>query len=472
MDEEELERQHLQGKITPFQIQMGYQVLELLFVLPLILLPALFVYLCASFETYNIFDVKIPGRNAFMEFIRWSLFLAIMYATLLGLQIALQVVPSLGVWIVEVLKGRPSYTARRRMHYARDAKAWLALACFFLVLAIVSASILYDSSFLESVTKTFKGKDHNIGSSMSERLFVVAFIFAGLVGMAKYALAAIAYNFHRAAFSLRIHHSNCSFDVLDRLYKCLSRGIAGGAAGQVGSGHNALSKKYSRKIELSMDRGMDLSSAKRCEEIADTLFDRLCPKNRDHLRAEDIRPFVDSREVAEAFAVFDRGQTGQVNRQDMQEAVYLIFEERSNICRSLAYHGKIVRKLDGVLLFIAFSVALLFALTLFKLQQTIIALVFAVIYGGVNYLMQESLRGLYESLSFIFVVHPFDVGDWVIIQGETLLVDKIELFSTIFRKGDGTAVYMANPVLAKLNIYNTLSHRQYRVLPNSLAPEK
>lgn len=455
LDEEELERQHLRGKIAPFRIQMGYPILELLFVLPLILLPAAVVYFCYSFETYDIFDVKIPGRNEFMEFIRWSVFFAIMYAIFSALEIAVQIAPSLITWLTEVMTGRESYTARRRMHYARDAKQWFAIASFFLALAVVSASILYDSSFLESVKKTFSSSSNqNIGSTMIERLFVVAFLFAGLIAVAKYALAAIAYNFHRSAFSLRIHRSNRSFDFLDRLYKFLSRGIVNGAAGQMGSGHNALSKNYSRKIELSMDRGMDLSSAKRCEEIATVLFVKLCPRTRDYLKPDDIRPYVDSAEVVEAFAIFDKDQTGQVNHREMQAAVYSIFEERTHISRSLEYHGKIVRKLDVVFFLIAILVALLLALSLFQVQKTAIIIVFAVIYGGINYVMQEGLRGLYESINFIFVAHPFDVGDRVIINKEPLWVDKIELFSTIFRQSNGTAVYMANPVLAKQTIYN------------------
>jgi small-conductance mechanosensitive channel len=68
--------------------------------------------------------------------------------------------------------------------------------------------------------------------------------------------------------------------------------------------------------------------------------------------------------------------------------------------------------------------------------------------------MQMGMRSINEALQFIFVIHAYDVGDRVIIGDETLLVDRIELFTTIFRRWDNTAAFMVHSNLASQKIYN------------------
>jgi small-conductance mechanosensitive channel len=57
-------------------------------------------------------------------------------------------------------------------------------------------------------------------------------------------------------------------------------------------------------------------------------------------------------------------------------------------------------------------------------------------------------------LSSFFVRHPYDVGDKVIINKETLVVKEMNLMSTLFVKSNGSDVVMLNEVLSKLPIDN------------------
>ena len=68
----------------------------------------------------------------------------------------------------------------------------------------------------------------------------------------------------------------------------------------------------------------------------------------------------------------------------------------------------------------------------------------------------NSLRGVYESVVFLFIVHPFDVGDTIAVgpgvaagSGERCVVEEIALLtSTLRRVGDGAAVAWPNAALA------------------------
>lgn len=61
-----------------------------------------------------------------------------------------------------------------------------------------------------------------------------------------------------------------------------------------------------------------------------------------------------------------------------------------------------------------------------------------------------SLQEVLTSIIFLFIKHPFDVGDRVIINKETYTVKEIRLLSTVFLDSGSTLVQAPN------NILNTL----------------
>ena len=74
----------------------------------------------------------------------------------------------------------------------------------------------------------------------------------------------------------------------------------------------------------------------------------------------------------------------------------------------------------------------------------------------------NSLRGVYESVVFLFVIHPFDVGDTIAVGpgvgtggGERCVVEEIALLTTTLRRlGDGATVAWPNAALAAAPLVN------------------
>jgi hypothetical protein len=72
------------------------------------------------------------------------------------------------------------------------------------------------------------------------------------------------------------------------------------------------------------------------------------------------------------------------------------------------------------------------------------------------------LRGVYESVVFLFVIHPFDVGDTIAVGpgvgtggGERCVVEEIALLTTTLRRlGDGATVAWPNAALAAAPLVN------------------
>lgn len=450
VDEIELEKTYLLGKTTPHGVRVGKYLLEMLIVAVAILLPALLVYQGISeSESYDIFSVKAPGRSASMEFVRICVFLAALYAAYIFAVVVVKVLPGLVLSLVETGRRQISFAARRHLHYASKVEGWISMVLFVGLMAVLSAVIIYDTSFLDHIGNSLQSSPTAAASetaTLVERSFVLLAVFVGLLALSQYMVAGMAYNFHRMAYAVRIHRANQKYDTLERLFQSLTRGIPSQTARR--------RQHYSSTVTLEEDRGMDLSSAGRSVEIADSLFDKLRTGNRDYLTEDNFRLYFDAAAVKRAFATFDPEGRGQVTRTDFQEAVYAIYEERHYIQRSLAGTREVVGRTRIVFGAVAGMLAVLFGIVLFKLQTAAFFIVLGVLYGAFTYLVQDGMRGVYESLRFIFAEHAFDVGDRVVIKGEELLVEKIELFTSIFRKQDNTAVYIPNSVLAQQTIYN------------------
>lgn len=66
----------------------------------------------------------------------------------------------------------------------------------------------------------------------------------------------------------------------------------------------------------------------------------------------------------------------------------------------------------------------------------------------------NSAKNLFEGVIFLFVTHPYDVGDRVFIDGQNLIVKELGILTTVFQKSDGQVLYSPNAVLVGKPITN------------------
>ena len=66
---------------------------------------------------------------------------------------------------------------------------------------------------------------------------------------------------------------------------------------------------------------------------------------------------------------------------------------------------------------------------------------------GLSWLIGGSLQEVLQSIIFLFIKHPYDVGDRVTVEKETYTVKEIRLLSTIFLDSNACLVQAPNTVL-------------------------
>jgi small-conductance mechanosensitive channel len=130
------------------------------------------------------------------------------------------------------------------------------------------------------------------------------------------------------------------------------------------------------------------------------------------------------------------------------------FHEKRAVERGVRDLGATVGKLDKVLLFLAGIIMVAIGLGLFGVTIASYLVTFGSLIVTLFVIIGNAARNIFESILFVFVFHPFDVGDRVEIDGQLLVVRHMDLNSTTFHRLDGQEINVTNPVLATKFIHN------------------
>ncbi|KAK8947893.1 Mechanosensitive ion channel protein 4 [Platanthera guangdongensis] len=71
-----------------------------------------------------------------------------------------------------------------------------------------------------------------------------------------------------------------------------------------------------------------------------------------------------------------------------------------------------------------------------------------------GFFFQSTGKTLFESIVFVFIMHPFDVGDRCVIDGIQMIVEEMNILTTVFLRYDNEKIYYPNAVLLTKPISN------------------
>lgn len=195
--------------------------------------------------------------------------------------------------------------------------------------------------------------------------------------------------------------------------------------------------------------------------MARMIFHYLCPSDRKYLTIEDFQHII-SNETAcrDAYNVFDYDKDGTITKSEFRAAVVRIFREQRNLAQSVANTGSALAILDTLSLWIVGAALFLLALALVGVRVQSILAVMASVVLGLNFIVFDGANKTFGALLFLFLMHPYDVGDRVVVgrdvgsEEEVLTVIEINIQNTIFKKWNGLIVHTPNHVLAGSPITN------------------
>jgi len=158
--------------------------------------------------------------------------------------------------------------------------------------------------------------------------------------------------------------------------------------------------------------------------------------------------------AAIAMPALDLDGDGKITSAEMTHAFVNVYHENRNLAACVRDSRAIVLKLDGILTTPLVVVMLFVLLALSGIDVQGLFLSLSSIIVACAFMFSSTLQNLVESLTFLFVTHPFDVGDKIVVDGRTLVVRKIALLSTTFEADDDSVIYFPNRILVTKDLAN------------------
>ncbi|EQL37433.1 hypothetical protein BDFG_01042 [Blastomyces dermatitidis ATCC 26199] len=233
--------------------------------------------------------------------------------------------------------------------------------------------------------------------------------------------------------------------------------VAGAVAGDF-TGKTVNKSSHPHQVVLTL-----LSTTSGSQVLARRMYRTFVRDGFDTIFSGDLKAAFDNGDEAEAaFTMFDKDMNGDISMEELEAVCVEIGRERKSITASLKDLDSVVSKLDNVFVFIVVVITILVFLSLISASTAGVLTSAGSTLLALSWLFSATAQEFLQSIVFVFIKHPFDVGDRVSIYGNTgatltgddYFVKEIALLYTEFKKMEGHVVQAPNSYLNTLFILN------------------
>jgi len=238
-------------------------------------------------------------------------------------------------------------------------------------------------------------------------------------------------------------------------------GKVGNAANRIAgdfTGRKILHGDHPQKVVLEL-----LRTTASSHTLARMIYRTFVRPDRETISPEDLGRAFSSPEEAEAcFGTFDKDLNGDISMEELEIVCNEIHLEKKAIAASLKDLDSVIKKLDKVFLFVILVIAAIVFVSIISNSAAAALGSAGTTILGLAWMLQATAQEFLQSIIFVFVKHPFDVGDRVTVYGNTgsmmrgddYYVQEISLLYTEFKKMEGHIVQAPNSLLNNLFILN------------------
>ncbi|KAI7737113.1 hypothetical protein M8C21_007422, partial [Ambrosia artemisiifolia] len=199
----------------------------------------------------------------------------------------------------------------------------------------------------------------------------------------------------------------------------------------------------------------EITNEKQAKAAAKKIFRNVAKPGSKRIYLEDLMRFLREDEALKAIRLFDaESETKGISKGALKNWVVNVFRERRALALSLDDTKTAVNKLHqmmnvavGILIIMIWLLILKVATTknFIFLSSQLLLVVF--VFGN-------TCKTTFEAIIFLFVMHPFDVGDRCEIDSVQMVVEEMNILTTVFLRYDNQKIIYPNSVLATKPIAN------------------
>ncbi|XP_010423255.1 PREDICTED: mechanosensitive ion channel protein 7-like [Camelina sativa] len=198
-----------------------------------------------------------------------------------------------------------------------------------------------------------------------------------------------------------------------------------------------------------------IRSEKEAKAAARKIFKNVAQPGTKHIYLEDLMRFLPVDEAMKTMSLFEGALvTKKITKSALKNWLVNAFRERRALALTLNDTKTAVNKLHHMISFLTAIVIVVIWLILLEIATSKYLLFLTSQVVLLAFMFGNSLKTVFESIIFLFIIHPYDVGDRVVIDTVEMVVEEMNILTTVFLKADNLKIVYPNILLWQKAIHN------------------
>ncbi|CAN4123044.1 unnamed protein product [Withania somnifera] len=203
------------------------------------------------------------------------------------------------------------------------------------------------------------------------------------------------------------------------------------------------------------EAAVEITSEKQAKVAAKKVFINVAKPGSKFIYVEDISRFMREEEALKTMQLFEGGTEAKgISKRALKNWMVNAFRERRALALSLNDTKTAVNKLHHMLNVLVGVIILVIWLLILKVATTHFLVFMSSQVLLVVFMFGNTAKTTFEAIIFLFVMHPFDVGDRVEIDGVHMVVEEMNILTTVLLRFDNQKIIYPNSVLSTKPISN------------------
>ncbi|XP_074289772.1 mechanosensitive ion channel protein 10-like [Silene latifolia] len=176
--------------------------------------------------------------------------------------------------------------------------------------------------------------------------------------------------------------------------------------------------------------------------------------NACYIKKSDLHRFMIWAEVKVVWPFFEVNENGEIDLKSFCKWVVNVYKDRQALQHALNDNKTAVDELNKMLIAILIILMIILWLLITEIATTKLLVFLSSQLIVAAFIFGNTCKTTFEAIIFVFVMHPFDVSDRCVIDGQMLIVEEMNILNTVFLRPDKEKVFYPNSVLATKAIGN------------------
>ncbi|KAL5728634.1 hypothetical protein ACHQM5_001698 [Ranunculus cassubicifolius] len=177
--------------------------------------------------------------------------------------------------------------------------------------------------------------------------------------------------------------------------------------------------------------------------------------NAKYIEIDDLMRFLTKEELDNVLPLFEgAAEIRKIKKSALKHWVVKVYHERKSLAHSLNDTKTAVKQLNNIISAIIIVVIIIIWLLIMGIATIQVFIFISSQMLVAAFMFGNTAKQIFECIIFVFVMHPFDVGDRCVIDGVQMIVEEMNILTTVFLRFDSEKIYYPNSVLATKPISN------------------